>query len=135
MPLHLSKVAFGATSVADLESRIEARAERGEVRMTTRYLPKRHAEILEGGSLYWIIRHQLVARARILRFDPTPDGRIDIVLDANVIAARPQPRRAHQGWRYLDDTATPADLAVMAEAGDDPLPEPLLRDLADLALI
>ena len=135
MPLHLTKVAFGATSLDDLVARVAARAVAGEVRMTTRFLPKRHDEIIVGGSLYWIIRHQLVGRAAIKRFDPTPEGRMDIVLEAKVIPVRPQPRRAHQGWRYLEDADVPPDLAGEMGEGSDDLPPPLLRELALLALI
>lgn len=121
MPLHLTKVAFGATSLEDLVNRVAARAIQGEVRMTTRFLPKRHAEILGGGALYWIIRHQLVGRASIKRFDPTADGRIDIVLEAKVIPVRPQPRRAHQGWRYLEGADAPEDLLGDLGAHNDDL--------------
>ena len=102
MPLHLSRVAFGAAAFADLVNRIEANRTGDVVRLTTRYLPKRHAEILEGGSLYWIIKHQLVGRARVLGFEDTPEGRVNIVLEAKVIPVNPMPRRAHQGWRYLE---------------------------------
>lgn len=135
MPLHLTKVAFGATSLPDLVSRVEARGHAGEVRMTTRYLPKRHSEIEGAGALYWIVRHQLIARARIIRFDPTPDGRMDIVLEARVIPVRPTPRRAHQGWRYLEDADAPEDLGGLMAQEDDVLPAALLSDLAELALI
>ncbi len=135
MPLHLTKVAFGATGLPDLIQRVEARAQAGEVSMTTRYLPKRHAEIEGAGSLYWIVRHQLIARARIIRFDPTPDGRIDIVLEARVIPVRPAPRRAHQGWRYLEDADAPADFGDLLATEGDALPPALLSALADIALI
>lgn len=134
MPLHLSRVAYGATSMSELVQRISDRAMAGEVRLTTRFLPKRHAEIVEGGSLYWIVKHQIVGRARILRFEETPEGRTDIVLEARVIPVRPLPRRAHQGWRYLEDGDAPEDLgADTLDAAT--LPESLLRDLAALALI
>ncbi|MEY3702765.1 MAG: hypothetical protein RLZZ561_385 [Pseudomonadota bacterium] len=135
MPLHLTKVAFGATGMPDLIQRVEARAQAGEVRMTTRYLPKHHAEIEGAGSLYWIVRHQLIARARIIRFDPTPDGRIDIVLEARVIPVRPAPRRAHQGWRYLEDADAPEDLGGLMSPEEAILPPALLSDLAELGLI
>ena len=103
--------------------------------MTTRYLPKRHSEIEGAGALYWIVRHQLIARARIKRFDPTPDGRMDIVLEARVIPVRPTPRRAHQGWRYLEDADAPEDLGGLMAQEDDVLPAALISDLAELALI
>ena len=63
MPLHLTKVAFGCTSVDFLAERLSLRAEAGPVFLTTRYLPKRHEEIMGQGSLFWIIKHQLIARS------------------------------------------------------------------------
>ena len=135
MTLHLTKVAFGATSYADLVRRVAAHASGGAVRMTTRFLPKRHEEILAGGSLYWIIKHQLVGRAKIIGFEATPEGRHHIVLEAKVVPVSPHPRRAHQGWRYLEAADAPADLASGDVGGGEELPEALLRDLADLSLI
>ncbi len=136
MPLHLSRVAFGAAAFADLAQRIDANQMGGTVRLTTRYLPKRHAEILDGGSLYWIIKHQLVGRARVLGFEDTPEGRVNIVLEAKVIPVSPIARRAHQGWRYLEDKDAPADLGSVREGEDvSDLPPTLLSELADLSLI
>jgi hypothetical protein len=132
--LNMTKVAYGQTSLAMLVETIARRAENGEVVMTTRNLPKRQAEILQGGSLFWIIKHQLVARAKILRFQAAQDGRHDIVLRSHVIPVRPMPRRAHQGWRYLEAADAPKDLVDGDEIGDV-LPLQLLGDLADLSLI
>lgn len=134
MTLHLTKVAYGVTSLAMLEAVVARRAEDGVVRLTTRYIPKRHTEIAGHGSIYWIIKHQLVARAAILRFDPTADGRHDIVVEARVTPVRAIPRRAHQGWRYLEAADAPADLMTGDVAGD-PLPLELIGKLADLSLI
>lgn len=136
MALHLSRVAFGAAALADLVQRIEANRTGDTVRLTTRYLPKRHAEILDGGSLYWIIKHQLVGRARVLGFEDTPEGRVNIVLEAKVIPVNPIARRAHQGWRYLEDKDTPSDLGSVREGEDvSDLPPTLMSELADLSLI
>lgn len=136
MALHLSRVAFGAAAFADLVRRIEDNRTGDTVRLTTRYLPKRHAEVLDGGSLYWIIKHQLVGRARVLAFEGRPDGRIDLVLEAKVVPVNPIARRAHQGWRYLEDKDAPADLGTVAEGEDvSDLPATLLSELADLSLI
>lgn len=71
MPLHMTKIAFGAKSFADLLGWYENRR---EIRLTTRYLPKRHEEMV-GGSLYWILDHALVARSEILGFEQNPEGR------------------------------------------------------------
>lgn len=136
MALHLTKVAYGATSLEDLHGWFATRGE--EALLTTRYLPKRHAEIVgaagESGSLYWILKHQLVARSPILRFAPTDAGRTHIVISTRLIDVRPVPRRAHQGWRYLADGDAPRDLAEGEEAGDA-LPGKLASDLARLGLV
>jgi hypothetical protein len=132
--LHITKVAYGQTSLSMLVDTVARRAVNGEIVMTTRYLPKRHTEILVGGSLYWIIKHQLVARAAILRFQETPEGRHDIVLEARVVAVRGMPRRAHQGWRYLEAADAPADIGE-GELTGDPMPADLIGELANLSLI
>lgn len=136
MALHLTRVAFGAASLADLVSRIESNRTGNTIRLTTRFLPKRHAEVVDGGSLYWIIKHQLVGRARVLAFEDRPDGRIDMVLEAKVTPVNPIPRRAHQGWRYLNATDAPTDLGHVNEGEDvSDLPPTLLTELAELSLI
>jgi hypothetical protein len=68
MPLHLTKVAFGCRTLDALQKRVAARSHGGEVRVVTRMRPKRMDELI-GGSLHWIVKHRLVARQEILRFD------------------------------------------------------------------
>ena len=109
VPLHLTKVAYGHDSIDDLRDRIASRAAEGGLVLTTRYLPKRHAEIA-GGSLYWIIRHQLVARSPILRFGAAEGGKTEIHLKPRLILVSARPKRAHQGWRYLEAADAPEDL-------------------------
>jgi hypothetical protein len=133
MPVHLTKVAFGASSVEILEERIARHAAAGEVRLTTRYLPKRHAEIA-GGSLFWIIKHQLAARCPIIGFAESDDGRTNIRLEPRLIRVVPLPRRAHQGWRYLDDANAPVDLDDGGATGSG-LPGDLAGELAGLGLL
>ncbi|MBY0520394.1 MAG: DUF1489 domain-containing protein [Sphingomonas sp.] len=131
--LHLSKVAFGAQSLDHLAERLAMRAAAGPLFLTTRYLPKRHAEIAGLGSLYWILKHQLIARSPIIGFGDTPEGKVAIQLGMPLVAVRPVPKRAHQGWRYLDASDAPVDLAA-GETGDA-LPAGLARELAALALL
>ena len=64
------------------------------------------AELI-GGSLHWIVKHRIVARQEILRFDDRSDGRIDIVCSADLQLVPPKPKRAHQGWRYLEEDDAP----------------------------
>jgi hypothetical protein len=130
--LHLTKVAFGCRTLEALERRIAGRNQGGEVRVVTRMRPKRADELI-GGSLYWIVKHRLVGCQQILRFDDRSDGRIDIVCSAELVLIAPSPKRAHQGWRYLDDESAPAaegDGSGMAE-----LPPRLYGKLATLALV
>ena len=130
--VHLTKVAFACRDLEALQLRIAARATGGELRVATRMRPKRAAELI-GGSLYWIVRHRLVARQEILRFEDRQDGRIDIVCSAELVTVPPRPRRAHQGWRYLEDTDAPSG----EDDGSclDQLPPQLYGRLAALALV
>jgi hypothetical protein len=145
MSLHLLKLCVGAESVADLEGWIAARmadqrraGQAVEQRHTTRMVPKRLAELLDGGSLFWVIRGQVAARQRLLDVRPFKDGdgigRCHLVLDPAVVAVETRPCRPFQGWRYLDPATAPAD----AGRGDPDLvamPEALRRELRDLGLM
>lgn len=130
MPLHMTKIAFGAKSWDDLASWFENRE---QFLMTTRYLPKRHEEMV-GGSLYWILDHTLVARSPVLGFPRAKDGRWHIELEPQLIRVHPQPRRAHQGWRYLTEEQAPRDLDAGEDAGDA-MPGRLAGRLQKLGLI
>lgn len=132
MALHLTKVAYGATSLEDMRSWFANRGE--EARLTTRYLPKRHEEILAGGSLFWIYKHQLVMRSPILGFAEAEGGKTHIVISTALIPVHPRPKRAHQGWRYLEDKDAPIDLAEGEEAGEA-MPGGLASELARLGLV
>jgi hypothetical protein len=130
--LHLTKVAVGCASVEALQNRIARRVSGDVVRVPTRMRPKRMAELI-GGSLHWIVKHRIVARQEILRFDDRNDGRIDIVCSADLIAVPPKPKRAHQGWRYLDDQEAPP--GESDGTGLSELPPRLYGKLAALALV
>lgn len=132
MPLHLTKVAVGCATAEALRARVAARADGGVVRITTRFKPTRHAELI-GGSLYWIIKHRLVGRQEILGFGAGDDGRCLIELDARLMPVQPHPRRAHQGWRYLEHRDAPADMG--GGSGLAELPPRLLEELSALALV
>src|SRR5512139_1843269 len=106
VPLHLTKVAVGCASLEALQNRIARRVSGEVVRVPTRMRPKRMSELV-GGSLHWIVKHRIVARQEILRFEDRSDGRIDIVCVADVVTVPPKPKRAHQGWRYLEEEDAP----------------------------
>ena len=133
-PLHITKVAFGCSSLEVLAERLDSRAASGETTVSTRYKPKRADELI-GGSLFWIIKHQLVARQTILGFAEEEDGKRCIIrLSAGLVPVRAYPKRAHQGWRYLNGGDAPLDLldgdVLLGE-----LPPRLISELAALALI
>ncbi len=130
MPLNMTKIAYGAKSWDDLAGWFSGRA---EVRLTTRYLPKRHEE-MAGGSLFWILDHTLVARSPILGFSQAPGGRWHIDLAPDLIRVEPRPKRAHQGWRYLAADDAPRDLNA-DELASDVLPARVVKELAKLGLV
>ncbi|KQU53069.1 hypothetical protein ASG67_09510 [Sphingomonas sp. Leaf339] len=134
MALHLTKVAFGATSVEHLAERLRMRAAEGGMYLTTRYLPKRHEEITGQGSLFWIIKHQLVARSPIVSFGEAEGGRVAIHLNPELVLVQARPKRAHQGWRYLEEADAPVDLGGDG-TGIAEMPAALMGKLAELALI
>ena len=130
MPLSMTKVAYDAKSLDEITSWFAGGE--AEKRLTTRYLPKRHAEMI-GGSLYWVHQHALIGRSPITRFEQREDGRWWIVLENRLILVHPRAKRAHQGWRYLEEKDAPLDLAE-GEVASDALPGRLIRKLSQLGL-
>jgi len=112
--------------------------EDGNPRHVTRMWPKREAEILNGGSIYWVIKGVVLCRQRILRLDEVrgEDGirRCAIVLDPEVHRTQTALKRPFQGWRYLKPEDTPADLP-QGRAQDDALPDDLNRALAEIGVL
>jgi hypothetical protein len=94
--------------------------------------PKRSAECI-GGYLHYIVKHRIIARVEILRFDDRRDGRIDIVCKAELEQVPAMPKRAHQGWRYLEDRDAPS--TDEDGSGLAALPPRLYGKLASLALV
>ena len=145
MPLHLIKLCVGCDSVADLEDWIKQklkekirRRQKPEHIHTTRMVPKRAEELVNGGSLYWVIRGQITCRERIndvRRFvDKDGVGRCRLVLDGKVVLVEPRPRAAFQGWRYLEAREAPRDLS-RAAPGAARMPEAMRRELRELGLL
>ena len=146
MTLHLIKLCVGAESVEDLEDWIAGRiadnprAGHGVPREPfhiTRMVPKRVDELMEDGSLYWVIKGQVQCRQRIVEVRPFTDGegigRCFLVLDPKIVRTAWQPRRAFQGWRYLKANEAPADLPDDADIAA--MPVALRSELAELGLL
>jgi len=145
MSLNLIKLCVGCGSVRDLEGWIKQklrekrkRGEKPEHIHRTRMVPKRAAELTDGGSLYWVIRGEVLCRQRIRDIRPFRDkdgvGRCGVVLDPKVILVEPRAYRAFQGWRYLSAADAPRDLERVAP-GAAAMPEKLRRELRELGLM
>ena len=145
MSLHLLKLCVGVQSIGDLEARIAARlaakrasGERAEQLHTTRMTPRRITELLDGGSLYWVIKGQIAARQSLLDIRPITDAdgiaRCQLVLEPIVVPVLPRPLRPFQGWRYLKPQEAPTDIAKGAGEIAE-MPEDLRRQLRELGLL
>jgi len=145
MALHLIKLCVGCDSVRDLETWIKQklkekrrRGQKPEHVHTTRMVPKRAAELVDGGSLYWVIRGEIACRERIIDVRPFRDkegvGRCALVLDPKVVLVAPRPFRAFQGWRYLAANDAPRDLDKAAP-GAAAMPGKLRLELRQLGLM
>ncbi|GIK82249.1 MAG: DUF1489 family protein [Pseudorhodoplanes sp.] len=145
MPLHLLKLSVGTESVDELQKWIRAKmkerkkkGQKAERIHTTRMVPKRIDELLDGGSIYWVIRGQIMCRERLIDIRPFVDkdgiGRCHLVLDPKCVPVEPRPFRAFQGWRYLAEKDAPRDLDRSAP-GLAAMPEPMRRELRELGLI
>ncbi len=138
--LNLIKLSVGTKGVEDL-ARWQAGPGRGPdglPRHVTRMWPKREAELLDGGSIFWVIKRAVLCRQRILRLDehrgPDGVGRCAIVLDPDLVRVAPAPRKAFQGWRYLAGAEAPRDLGGWG-AGEEELPPKLSMALAEMGVV
>lgn len=146
MTLHLIKLCVGAASIEDLadwqKGRIAKCKKEGRPPFpfhTTFQTPKRQAELLEGGSLYWVMKGLISVRQRLVGIE---DGHKEdgsaccmLILDPKLIPVHPVPRRAFQGWRYLSADDAPHDLKSGKSDGIAAMPPRLRKELADLFLI
>ena len=138
--VNLLKLCVGAENVDDLldwQRTHPSPYPTGERRHVTRMWPKREAELLAGGSLYWVIKGVILCRQRIVRLEEITgaDGirRCGIVMDPEVIRTEAAMRRPFQGWRYLDPNDAPRDLPKEREK-DSALPEDMALALAEIGL-
>jgi hypothetical protein len=145
MTVHLIKLCVGCDSVRDLEDWIKQKlkakrktGEKPEHIHRTRMVPKRAAELTDGGSLYWVIRGEIMGRQRVRAIRPFVDkdgiGRCGVVLDPKVVLVEPRPHRAFQGWRYLAVKDAPRDLGKISR-GATAMPESMRRELRELGLM
>jgi hypothetical protein len=139
--LHMLKLSVGVKEVAQLRAIQALRAAADPpLRHQTRMMPKRRDEILDGGSIFWVIGGFVQVRQRLLDIieDRWDDGTpcAGLVLDPVLVPVEARPVKAFQGWRYLDAASAPPDVAAMRQAaGAQAMPEAMLRELRALCLI
>lgn len=139
--VHLLKLSVGTESVDSLEAwqaQSASRSEDGLPRHVTRMWPRREAEILNGGSIFWVIKGLIQCRQRIARLDRVTgqDGKphCAIVLQPGLIRIASTPKRPFQGWRYLDPADAPPDLPSNRQT-EDALPPELAGALAEIGVL
>ncbi|SFF04759.1 hypothetical protein SAMN04488523_1164 [Sulfitobacter brevis] len=139
--VNLIKLSVGTEGVDDLlawQATPRAQTKDGLPRHVTRMWPKREPEILNGGSIYWVVKGLIQCRQRVLRLDEQTgaDGirRCAIVLDPDLIRTQSSLRRPFQGWRYLNPADAPPDLPIGRE-DEEPLPVDLSRALAEIGIL
>lgn len=132
MALHMIKLCVGAETIEELIAwRRSHQAGQGWT-LRTRQTPKRAAEMIDGGSLYRVFKGVILCRQRMLEIRTVGEGvtaRCEVTLDEEVVRVVPTPRRAFQGWRYLDPKDAPEDLS-QATFGD--IPPELARELREI---
>jgi hypothetical protein len=139
MTLHLIKMAVGISDVAELRSVQKLRRkQRGKSVFFTRNMPKRIDELLDGGSIYWVIKRQIAVRQRLKSFTPfvNKDGekRVAIEYAMRLVPVMPRPCRPFQGWRYLTPEVAPRDRPAGVDSGER-LPPKLAKELRELGLL
>ncbi len=145
MTVHLIKLCVGIEDVDHLaevqQRRLALKRKAGEVPEllhVTRSFPRRADEVLDGGSLYWVIKRVIRVRQKIvdLRETVNQEGKpaCAIVLDPEHVQTERRPHRAFQGWRYLQAGDAPRDLRDIG-AGAEDLPEEMAEALKELGLI
>ena len=135
--VHLIKLCVGAEKVEDLIDRQALHANTGPAAHVTRMWPKREAELLNGGSLYWVFKGAVLARQKVIGLEERigADGisRCAILLDREVIRTEAMMRRPFQGWRYLTAEDAPRDLPK-GRSREEALPRALSVALSEIGL-
>lgn len=144
MTVHLIKLCVGVSEPEELEAwqarRVAEKKAAGippEVLHITRMVPKRAEELLDGGSLFWVMKGEIRARQTLLDVREFRDDegvrRCALVLDPEVVRTQRRGRRPFQGWRYLKTDDAPSDVRLGADEAE--MPEEMRAELEKLGLL
>jgi hypothetical protein len=143
MTVHLIKLSVGPDSLSQLVDwqtqrlkDLKRARQKPELMHITRHKPKRETEVLDGGSIYWVIKSMIVARQKLLELRPVlRDGipHCALIYDPEMIMVQMRPRRAFQGWRYFETADVPPDIAPYKGTHD--MPDKLQRELMAMGLL
>ena len=141
MTVHLIKLSVGPDSLGDLVAwqakrlkDLKRAGKKPELIHITRHMPKRADEVLDGGSIYWVISGWLCARQRLIELRPMiRDGipHCGLIYDKQMIRVMPRRHRPFQGWRYFDPKAAPKDL----KKGEEEIPDAMRKELSEAGLL
>ena len=145
MTVHLLRMAVGAESVKHIRelqaARMEARKQetgKAELRTFTRNVPRRADELVDGGSIYWVVKRFIRVRQAILGIEPFTNSegrkRCALILDPKLVPVAARPHRAFQGWRYLRPEDAPKD-SRSGSVEDEALPDEMAAELRELGLL
>ena len=143
MALHLKKLSVGARDIDAMAQWQQSRFNGNNAYHTTRHRPKDYQQLIEDGSLYWIIKGMMVIRQKIIGFRENIDAldpnitRWDIILDKQIWLVEPMPHRPFQGWRYLKQHDAPKDIARYGDSDIDDIYEDaeLVAQLRDIGVV
>jgi len=143
MTIHLIKLSVGPDTLSDLAAwqterlkEMKHNRKKPELIHVTRHMPKRAEEVLDGGSIYWVIKGWICARQRLFELRPLSLEGVPycgLVYDKKLVRVAPRPRRAFQGWRYFDPKDAPPDL-ITGKGGEE-IPDEMRLELAALGLL
>ncbi len=138
MALNMVKLCVGVSEIQQLADHQKRRLETNQkIFHVTRMVPRRQTELLDGGSLYWVMRGKILVRQQLTDIEEFTDAegirRCRLMLATELVPVRPVPRRAFQGWRYFKQEDAPPDLTKAEREGD--IPPEMRAELIELGLL
>ena len=106
----------------------------------TRRTPTRANDLINGGSVYWIIKRQICARQTIADIQTLKDEDdkpfCHVIMNQQIYLTQPVAHKHIQGWRYLSPEKAPKDIGLFTPNNrPDDIPPELAAELAEAGLL